>query len=241
MGDPNEVDLYRVILHRRLAPLPALDLEAVDLVLMSHAHEDHFDQEAQARLDRDLRMILPTADVEKVRAMGFRNLDGLRWGETRRFEIGNAHVTIIAVPARHSRNPQMAEMLGSGNGYWIELSIGEARQMLYWTGDTLPTSDVVAAVGELGVPDLMMANVGGVGVTGPLGQISMGATDVVELADLLRPRGILPVHHSTYAFYREPIDQLVERSEGKPYRLILLDEGATAVCESGIWLASPRK
>lgn len=229
MGDPNVADLHTVKLHRRLAPFPSVELDSVDLVLLSHIHEDHFDQEAHASLSGTLPIIAPIADVEALTAKGFENVDGLRWGESRQLDAGTGRVTITATIAHHSRDPQIAKTLGSGNGYWIEFSNGDGKRTIYWTGDTMPTSDVIDSIRSLGEPDLMVPHAGGVGTAGPLGRISMGAADVVALATEVRPRRILPIHHSTYAFYREPISELASSNERRPYQLDLAAEGATVV------------
>jgi N-acyl-phosphatidylethanolamine-hydrolysing phospholipase D len=231
MGDPNDaVDHQTIRVHQRLAPLTgALDLKAVDLVLLSHAHNDHLDQQAWTDLDHALPIVLPIADMKAVGAKGFRKLDGLKWGETRQFDAGTGLVRITATPAHHSRDPAIAKALGIGNGYWIEFSAGAWKRTIYWTGDTMPTEDVVNTVKSRGELNLMVPHVGGVGTTGPFGQISMGAADVIELAAASRPEYVLPIHHSTYAFYREPISKLVERSKGKPFRLDLISAGSTAV------------
>jgi N-acyl-phosphatidylethanolamine-hydrolysing phospholipase D len=227
MGDPNDADHQTIRTHRRLTPVAGLDLTTVDLVLLSHAHPDHFDERAAADLDRSLPIILPVADEKPLAANGFKVLDTIEWGETRQLDAGGGRVTITAVAARHSRDPATARILGLGNGYWITFSRGDWTRTLYWTGDTMPTADVVEAVRSLGRPDIMVPHVGGVGVNGPLGQISMGADDVVALAAAVHPACILPVHHSTYAFFREPINRLAERSMGQPYRLNLIDAGDT--------------
>jgi len=52
---------------------------------------------------------------------------------------------ITAMVAHHSRNPAMAKALGIGNGYWIEFSERAWKRTMYWTGDTMPTDDVVMA------------------------------------------------------------------------------------------------
>lgn len=231
MGDPNEMFDLRagpnIKFHKRLTAPPAIDPGSIDLVMLSHAHEDHFDQKAQAALNPAVSMILPSADAGKVKAMGFKNVDSLSWGDRRVFKAGPGQVTIVAVNAHHSENPDMEKFLGVGNGYWIEFSQGDWKRTVYWTGDSFPTSDVIDAVKKLGRVDILMPHLGGVGTSGPLGLISMRADDVVRLADSLSPRKVLPIHHSTYELYLEPISALVVKSERQAYGLDLISEGAT--------------
>jgi len=86
MGDPNDmVDHEAIRDHRRLTPVSGLDLKAVDLVLLSHAHPDHFDQQAWANLDHAVSITLPVADVKAIAAKGFTKLDGLSWGRPGRW------------------------------------------------------------------------------------------------------------------------------------------------------------
>ena len=233
MGDPNEMFDLRtgpnVKAHRRVTPFPGTVPKAVHLVLLSHAHEDHLDQKAQAELNRAVPMILPVADAGKIKAMGFKRVDGVKWGETRSFKAGKGRVAITAVRADHSENPQIAAILGAGNGYWIEFSEGRWKRSLYWTGDSLPTGAVLEAVQKLGKPDILMAHLGAVGTTGPLGLVSMRVDQVAALAEKISARKVLPIHHSTYAFYLEPVGKLAELSAGKPYGLDLISEGTTVL------------
>lgn len=231
MGDPNEMfDLSKgptVKAHARLTPFPGIDASSVDLVILTHTHEDHFDQKAQAELSPAMPMILPVADVDKVKAMGFENLDGLDWGETRTIDAGPGTVTITAINAHHSENKDIDKILGRGNGYWIEFSQGEWKRTIYWTGDTFGTADVIKEVKRHGKPYVMVPHLGRVGTTGPLGQISMGVKEVADFALAVSPRKVLPIHHSTYALYLEPIDELSTLSQGKPYGLDLISVGTT--------------
>jgi L-ascorbate metabolism protein UlaG (beta-lactamase superfamily) len=230
MGDPNDPgDPEKLRMHPRLTPLAVIDPKAVDLLLLSHVHPDHFDQQASARLDRALPVILPIADVGALEAQGFTHLDGMRWSETEELRAGAGLVRITAVMARHSRDPEVAKAMGTGNGYWIELSEGSWLRTVYWTGDSMPTEDVLNAAEPFGNPDLLVPHVGGVGVSGPFGQISMRAADVLALAAAVRPKYVLPIHHSTYAFYREPISELARSGLGKPFRLDLVAAGSTVV------------
>lgn len=228
MGDPNDPKDHETLrTHQRLAAPVEVNLEAVDLVLLSHAHIDHFDQQAELDVDRSMRLLLPAADEKALAGKGFENLEAMNWGETLQIDAGTGKIRITAVPAHHSKDPATARALGLGNGYWAEFSRLDRRWTMYWTGDTMPTDEVIYAVRSFGRPDLMVPHVGGVGVTGPFGQISMGANDVVALAAAVCPAYVLPIHHSTYAFYREPIEKLSEASEGQQYRLDVVRAGGT--------------
>ncbi|MFB9887983.1 MBL fold metallo-hydrolase [Balneatrix alpica] len=231
MGDPNEdFDLAtgpQIKHHRRLTPLPPVDLSDLQLILLSHAHEDHFDQEAQRRLSPALPLITPAHDLQNLYDKGFQQAQSLAWGESRSFAAGAGEITITAVPAHHSNQTDIAQLLGQGNGYWIEFKEQNWRKTLYWTGDTLPTPALLNALRPYGQPDVMIPHLGRVGTPGPLGQISMGASDVIKLADAVQPHKLLPIHHSSYALYLEPITTLVNQSVGQAFALDLISEGTT--------------
>ncbi len=231
MGDPNEpFDLQRgpnIKHHRRLTALPEVHLEGLSLILLSHAHEDHFDQQAQRRLPNSLPLIAPEHDLQSVRDKGFVSAQSLPWSQRRTFTAGAGEIHITAVPAYHSAQPEIDQLLGKGNGYWIEFSQGNWRKTVYWTGDTLPTSDLIDALRTLGRPDVLIPHLGRVGTPGPLGQISMSVSDAIKLAEALRPRKLLPIHHSSYALYLEPIAPIAEQSAGRDFGLDLISEGTT--------------
>src|SRR3954453_1691061 len=56
---------------------PAIDIESlppVDLCVLSHMHEDHFDRLVQEKLDKDLPIVTTEHAAESLRAKGFRDL-----------------------------------------------------------------------------------------------------------------------------------------------------------------------
>ena len=110
MGDPNEMfDLAKgpnIKTHARLTPFPGLKHSSPDLVLLSHLHEDHFDQKAQAWLDRSLPLLAPEHDTEHLRQQGY-GAQALRHGATRVFNGPSGEVRVTALPAVHSLNPQI--------------------------------------------------------------------------------------------------------------------------------------
>lgn len=229
MGDPNAMfDLAKgpdIVFHKRNTPFQGLDLASVDHVLLSHLHEDHFDQAAETALSRDMPILAPAHDHARLAAKGFSAARQIDWGQDQTLTKGDVSVTIRALPADHSEDPQIAGLLGAGNGYWLTFGRDGWQKSVYWTGDTFPTPRVLEAVAPLGNPDIFIPHLGGVGTTGPLGQISMGAAHAAAFADRLKPGRILPVHHSTYALYLEPVSALPIALGDTVHALDLVSEG----------------
>lgn len=233
MADPNEMfDMSKgpnVKFHKRVSDMPELDLGQLDLVLLSHAHEDHFDQKAQAELNKNLPMILPIADLENIKGKGFKNLKPAKYGDVFSYKVGKGTIEIIAIPADHTENKSIEHILGEGLGYVIRFKQGQKQTSLYWTGDSMPTDRVVDFVNGYGPINILVPNMGRVGTTGPLGQISMGASDVVELATKLSVEKVFPIHHTSYELYLEPINVLSETAWGKDWGLDVISEGSVLV------------
>ncbi len=233
MADPNEMfDLKKgpnVKTHSRLTKLPKFNLKELDLLLLSHAHEDHFDQAAQEQLNRSLPVLLPTQDHKKVQDYGFNNLFSLNPGDVRTYPAGKGTLTITAVPADHSENEKLLPLLGHGLGYFIKFKQGNWQRSVYWSGDSMPTKRVMNFVKPLGPVDIFIPNMGRVGTTGPLGQISLGAKEAALMANAVEAKKILPIHHSTYNLYLEPISELAKQAEQNQLSLDLISEGATLV------------
>jgi L-ascorbate metabolism protein UlaG (beta-lactamase superfamily) len=231
MANPNEMfDLNKgpsIRFHRRLTALPDIDLPSLDLILLSHAHEDHFDQKAQSTLAKSLPFILPIDDASKVKEAGFTQLSALQAGQTKTYTAGQGQIHITAIPADHTDNKALEPLLGHGLGYLIKFIEGKQQFTLYWTGDTLTTPRVINAVNALGKIDLLIPNMGRVGTTGPLGKISMGASDVITLANTLNVKKVFPIHHTSYALYLEPISELSKLAGNQAWGLDILSEGST--------------
>ncbi|GAB2184481.1 MBL fold metallo-hydrolase [Roseibium sp. LAB1] len=229
MGDPNKMfDLAKgpdVVPHKRLTPFRGVALSQVDQVLLSHLHEDHFDQKAESAIAPDMPLFAPTHDRDRLTAKGFTQVQVANWMKPHSITKGDVTLSLTALPAEHSENPEIAALLGPGNGYWLEIRQGDWAKSVYWTGDTFPTPNVLDALKGFGSPDVFIPHLGGVGTSGPLGQISMGATHTADFVDRLQPGKVLPIHHSTYALYLEPVTSLPTALAGKTQGLDLVSEG----------------
>jgi L-ascorbate metabolism protein UlaG (beta-lactamase superfamily) len=115
---------------RRHGPTPRPDaLGPIDVVIVSHAHPDHFDRASLKALTGDPLVIVPRGLGGAVRRAGLRAHEVVD-GEV--VEIA-PHWTVAAVPARHWRWPGAP---GAATlGYVIE---GPGRSGIYFAGDTAP-------------------------------------------------------------------------------------------------------
>ena len=100
---------------------------------------------------------------------------------------------------------------------------------MYWTGDTFLTDEIKKSIAKLSSIDILVPHVGNVGVHGSLGQLSMKAIDVLEYSLYTKAKNILPIHHSTYDLYLEPITKFEKISEKQDYILNVIKEGETIV------------
>ncbi|OOE38493.1 hypothetical protein BZG06_16235 [Salinivibrio kushneri] len=231
MADPNEVfDLKtgpRVKDHKRLTPLPALDTSEVDVIAISHSHEDHFDQVARQNLPKDITSVIPSSDLNLLQSLGFKNIKALTWPEKWQYQEGIYQITITAIPAFHTENHELTAILGDGNGYLFEFRHDDWQKVLYWMGDTFLTPALQDKVQAYGQIDILVPHLGRVGTSGPLGQISMGAKEVIDAVNILAPTHVLPIHHSTYELYLEPVSELVKQAERSKVALDVLAAGGT--------------
>ncbi|MEZ8825105.1 MBL fold metallo-hydrolase [Vibrio amylolyticus] len=230
MADPNEdFDLTKgptVKDHARIGALPPFNQDEIDAVLISHTHEDHFDQVAQNTLPKTLSFISPKSDTLLMKRLGFNNNTPLGWGQSWAINEGDYHIKVTAIPAYHTENHALEEALGHGNGYWFEFTYKDWSRSAYWMGDSFLTPELLTVLNNYDAPHLFIPHVGRVGTTGPLGQISMGADDVIDAIKQLKPKRTLPIHHSTYALYLEPISVLVDKAQVHDVAVDAIAEGS---------------
>lgn len=231
MADPNQpFDLAegpQARFFKRYSPLPEVAQQQPDIVLLSHAHEDHFDQQAQQQLAKDRLIYLPLADQDKVRGYGFQQLQALEAGQQRQIRAGDGHITITAIPADHSAAADIQPILGQGLGYVLNFRHGDWQKTLYWSGDSLPTARVLDAVKQHLPLDIAVLNMGAVGTPGPLGLISMNAEQAVRMSQALNATRVLPIHHSTFDLYLEPVSRLQQLAEEHDIAVDIISAGSS--------------
>lgn len=158
--------------------------DALDGVLISHLHWDHFDLPSLRSLGKGVPIVVPRGAGQYLARLGFRHIHELAVGES--VMIDGARVT--ATPADH---PPAVRAPGGPRveslGYLIE---GERR--IYFAGDT----DVFDAMRAL-APGLDVALLPVWGWGPRLGAGHMNPRRAAESLQLLNPRVAVPIHWGT--------------------------------------------
>ncbi|HSB67985.1 MAG TPA: MBL fold metallo-hydrolase [Candidatus Methylomirabilis sp.] len=212
--------LMTVGLERFVPPALTLeDLPPIDLVLVSHAHMDHYDLPSLRKLPRDVPMILARDTTEFIDGLGFSRVQELDWGESA--EV--AGVRIEALPAKHwgSRYPWDRDR--GYNGFLLQ----KHKRSVLFGGDTAYTERLPAAM-QRRPPDVAMLPIGGYD---PYIANHASPEQAWDLFHEIRARYLIPMHWRTFRMSHErpfePYERLSTAVNGSAPRLALHTIGET--------------
>lgn len=198
--------LGRGLVSRRLQD-PALAIEqlpALDAVVLSHLHGDHWDRVARRGLDRSLPLITTRHAARQLRLQRFENATALATWETHELRKGEALLRISAMPGQHglgrSRMIAPPPVMGSLLEF---ISPGERPLRIYISGDTLVYPGRRAISERHPDIDLALLHLGGTRVLGML--LTMDAAQGIRLMDMVNARAAVPIHFEEYGVMRSPL------------------------------------
>lgn len=172
-------------------------LGKVDLILVTHAHFDHFaDAPALAKMHK-VPMYGPAGMNQTVAALGILPVElAPRFGKGGTITpFGPGGVKITAVRAEHSselawKNPATnkdeVHVGGEPVGYILEMENGFR---IWHMGDTGVFGDM-RLIGDMYRPDVVMIPIGGHFVMNPVDA-------AMAVRDMIRPRFAIPIHYGT--------------------------------------------
>jgi L-ascorbate metabolism protein UlaG (beta-lactamase superfamily) len=184
------------------------DLPALDFVVLSHHHGDHFDEVAAAGLDKRLPIVSTPHAARKLKRQGFLNAVALETWESQTVTRGDRSVRITAMPGKHAPQPLNA-LLPPVMGSVLDFSTAaENTFRLYVTGDTLLFDDLGEIPRRFPGIDLALVHLGGTRVLGVL--VTMDAAQGVRALQIIRPKTAVPIHYHDYTVFKDPLSTFKE-------------------------------
>ena len=151
--------------------------DKADIVLVSHYHKDHLQQEALDRIiNNDTFFVAPSACANRI------NSDNIRFikpGDS--FHVDDVKITAVdAYNTQEGRSTRKVHHKGDLVGYLIHIK----NKALYFAGDT----DVILEMRDLGVVDIALLPIGGIFV--------MDIEEAAEAVCIINPKFVFPMHQS---------------------------------------------
>jgi L-ascorbate metabolism protein UlaG (beta-lactamase superfamily) len=159
-------------------------ISAVDVVLVTHSHADHFDQAASDLLDKSVTLFHQPSDTayfEKEQFVNARPIEGTTTWKG---------IEIIRVEAQHGSG-DILKYTGKASGFILK---ADDQPTIYIVGDSILTPDVINNI-QLHSPDYIIVNAGGASLPSlNSGPIIMDDTQTVALIKESGHAKIIAIH-----------------------------------------------
>lgn len=206
---------------------PALaprDLPAPDVIILSHAHFDHFDVWSLRKFNRRTPVVTARATGDLLRCHGFKNIHELDWNETKTIDTARGPLCVTAVEVAHWGARMMRDDHRGYNGYLLE----RGGHTVCFAGDTAYTP-AFAKLNDPSRPiDLMLMPIG---AYDPWIRAHCNPEQAVAMAEQAGARAFVPIHHETFKLSAESMDEPAARVRAafarEPHRLLAVSVGET--------------
>jgi L-ascorbate metabolism protein UlaG (beta-lactamase superfamily) len=165
------------------ADIKADDVEALDYILVSHGHWDHFADCVKLAKKTEATVVSTFELVSFAQEQGARNGHGMNIGGAYVFDFGRVKLT----PALHTGSvagDKDGTHTTDPSGFLISLNSG---QRIYHAGDTALIMDMQLLRGSVDVAIL------------PIGDnFTMGPEDAARAVEMIEPEVVIPMHYNTF-------------------------------------------
>ena len=197
---------------------PIVELPPIDLILLSHAHMDHFDLPSLRELEsKGTDVVTASRTADLLRTRRYRRVHELRWGETARTGVA----TVSAFEVNHWGARMRSDVYRGYNGYTVET--GGFR--IIFGGDTAYT-DAFRHLKSFRPFDLAIMPIG---AYDPWIRVHCNPEQAWSMANDAGAERVLPVHHQTFRLSHEskhePIERILRAAGSDPERICVREIG----------------
>lgn len=190
---------------RRFVPaaLALRELPPIDFVLISHDHYDHLDLpalRALARLQPEVRYLVPLGNAALLREAGLDRVTELDWGDG--VQVGG--VSVRCLPSQHW---SARGLFDENRALWASWAVLGEKRRVYFSGDTGAFAGFAAIGRALGPFDLALLPIGAYEPARMMQPVHLNPEEAALAARDLRARRTLGIHWGTYDLTDEPLDE----------------------------------
>ncbi len=223
--DPNFANWLFLLKRVRRAGLKIRDLPPADLVLLTHAHFDHFHKPTLRQLPSPRIAIVPWGVGDLARGLGFDRIIELEWWES--FQRGDWKVTLT--PSKHWGARTLSDHHRGYGGYVLE----HQGRRVYHAGDSA-YFEGFKEIGRRCAPEIALLPIGAYHPES-FRNVHMGPDEAIKVYRDLKAKWLVPMHFGTFRLSFEDMDEpprwlrQLALQQGLTKHLRILDEGVPEV------------
>jgi L-ascorbate metabolism protein UlaG (beta-lactamase superfamily) len=208
-----------------LVDLPVSAQEVIDnieMVIVSHLHQDHFDSVAQTLLPKNLPVFCQPGNEAALASQGFEHVTPIE------NQVAWNGIAISRIDGEHGSGPVLSDM-GKVSGFVFQ---HEGEPTVYWAGDTI-LCDVVEQAIIRYQPDIIITHSSGA-VWGDNVLIVMDAAQTLNVCQFAPESRVMAIHldsldHGTVS--RASLKATATAAGISPSQLLIPQDGETLTLE----------
>src|SRR5664280_2208828 len=223
--DPNFANWLFLLKRIKRSGLKIEHLPPIDVVLLTHAHFDHFHKPTLRRLPHPKIGIMPWGVGDLAYNLGFGRVVELEWWES--FSQRDWKVTFT--PSKHWGARTLRDSHRGYGGFVLE----HQGRKIYHAGDSA-YFDGFKEIGRRLAPEIALLPIGTYHPES-FRRVHMGPDEAVKAFKDLRARWLVPMHYGTFKLSFEEMDEPprwlreIAAKENLTQKLRMLDEGVPVV------------
>ncbi len=223
--DPNFANWLFLLKRIKRSGLKIQDLPPIDLVLLTHAHFDHFHKPTLRRLPHPKIGVLPWGVGDLAQNLGFERIIELDWWES--FSHRDWQVTLT--PGQHWGARTLHDHHRGYGGFVLE----HQGRRIYHAGDSA-YFDGFKEIGRRLAPDVALLPIGAYHPE-TFRRVHMGPDEAVKAFRDLSAQWLVPMHYGTFKLSFEDMDEpprwlrQLALDAGISTKVRILDEGLPTV------------
>lgn len=219
--DPNFANWLFLLKRIKRAGLKIEDLPPIDLVLLTHAHFDHFHRPTLRRLPAPRIAVMPWGVGDLAKDLGFGRIIELHWWES--FSHSDWRVTFT--PSKHWGARTLHDDHRGYGGFLLE----HQGRRIYHAGDSA-YFDGFAQIGRELKPEIALLPIGAY-FPDSFRHVHMGPDEALKCFHDLQADWLVPMHYGSFKLSFEEIDEpprwlrQLAQADGVSKQIRFLEEG----------------